>query len=66
MVKNPHAHTGAARDIGLIPRFCLWVRKIPWKTKWQPTPVSCLVNESHGQKSLVSYSPQGHIESDTN
>ena len=21
-----------------------WVRKIPWRRKWQPTPVSCLEN----------------------
>ena len=21
-----------------------WVRKIPWRRKWQPTPVSCLGN----------------------
>ena len=24
-----------------------WVRKIPWRRKWQPTPV-CLCGESHG------------------
>ena len=23
-------------------RFDPWVRKIPWRRKWQPTPVSCL------------------------
>ena len=27
-----------------------WVRKIPWRRKWQPTPVS-LPGESHGQES---------------
>ena len=32
--------------------------------KWQPTPV-LLPGESHGQKSLVGYSPWGHRESDT-
>ena len=26
-----------------------WVRKIPWRKKWQPTPVF-LLGESHGQK----------------
>ena len=36
-----------------------WVRKIPWRGKWQPTPV-LLAGESHGQRSLVSYSPWGH------
>ena len=32
--------------------------------KWQPTPVF-LPKESHGQRSLVGYSPQSHKESDT-
>ena len=40
------------------------VRKIPWKRKRQPTPVF-LPGESHGQRSLEGYSPQGHKESDT-
>ena len=26
------------------PRFDLWVRKIPWRRKWQPTPVFLLGN----------------------
>ena len=34
------------------------IRKIPWRKKWQPTPVS-LPGESHGQRSLMSYSPTG-------
>ena len=38
------------------------VRKIPGRRKWQPTPVS-LLGESHGQRSLVGYSPWGHKES---
>ena len=25
-------------------RFNPWFRKIPWRRKWQPTPVSCLGN----------------------
>ena len=37
----------------------LWVRKIPWRRKWQPTPVF-LPGESHGQRSLVGYSPWIH------
>ena len=32
--------------------------------KWQPTPV-VLPGESHGQRSLVGYSPWGHKELDT-
>ena len=39
---------------GLYP----WVRKIPWRRKWQPTPV-LLPGESHGWRSLVGYSPWG-------
>ena len=35
-----------------------WVRKIPWRRDWQPTPVF-LPRESHGQRSLVGYSPWG-------
>ena len=33
-----------------------WVRNIPWRRAWQPTPVS-LPEEFHGQSSLVGYSP---------
>ena len=36
--------------------FDSWVGKIAWRRKWQPTPVF-LPGESHGQGSLVSYSP---------
>ena len=46
------------------PGFDPWVGKIPWRRKWQPTPV-LLPGESHGQRSLVSYSPWGRKESDT-
>ena len=34
-----------------------------WRRKWQPTPVF-LPGESHGQRSLVGYSPWGRKESD--
>ena len=37
--------------------FDPWVRKIPWRRTWQPTPVF-LPGESHGQRSLAGYSPQ--------
>ena len=40
------------------------VGKIPWRRKWQPTPVF-LPGESHGQSSLVGCSPWGRKESDT-
>jgi len=37
-------------------RFDPWVRKIPWRQKWQPTPVF-LPGKSHGQGRLAGYSP---------
>ena len=37
---------------------------MPWRRKWQPTPVF-LPRKSHGQRSLVGYSPWGRKESDT-
>ena len=46
------------------PGFDPWVGKIPWRRKWQPTPVF-LPGESHGGRSLVGYSPWGRKESDT-
>ena len=39
--------------------FDPWVGKVPWRKKWQPTAVF-LPGKSHGQKSLVGYSPWGH------
>ena len=41
------------------PGFDSWVEKIPWRRKWQHTPVF-LPGKSHGQRSLVVYSPWGH------
>ena len=41
-----------------------WVGKIPWRRKWQPTPVF-LPGKSHGLWSLVGYCPWGRKESDT-
>ena len=46
------------------PGFDPWVRKIPWRRIWQPTPV-CLPGKSHEPRSLVGYSPWGCKESDT-
>ena len=45
------------------PRFNPWFRTIPWRRKWQPTPV-LLPEKSHGWRSLVGYSPWGHKELD--
>ena len=48
MVKNPPVNVG---DVGFNP----WVRD-PLEEIWQPTPVF-LPGKSHGQRSLVGYSP---------
>ena len=58
-IKNPPANAGDMRC-----RLDPWVRKLPWSRKWQPTPVF-LPGESHGQRSLVGYSPQGCKQPDT-
>ena len=49
----------ATQEMGFDP----WVRKIPLRRKWQPSPVF-LPRESHGKMSLVSYSPWHCKESD--
>ena len=41
-----------------------WVGKIPWRRKWQPTPVF-LPAESHGQRSLAGATVHGVAESQT-
>ena len=57
---------GAVRKQGIIiPQICLplwlrrfgfypWVRKIPWRRKWQLTP-----GKFHGPRTLAGYSLQG-------
>ena len=47
-----------AGDLGSIPGS----GRFPWRRKWQPIPVF-LPGESHGQRSLVGYSPRGRKES---
>ena len=54
MVKNLPAKCRRHKRYGFNP----WVRKIPWRRKWLPTTV-ILPGESHGQRSLVGYSPWG-------
>ena len=44
--------------------FNPWVRKVPWRRAWQPTPVF-LPGKSHRQRSLMGYSSCSHKESDT-
>ena len=36
--------------------FHPWVRKVPWRRKWEPTPVF-LPGKCHGQRSLGGYNP---------
>ena len=43
--------------------FDLWVGKIPWRRKWQSTPVF-LPGEFHGQSSLAGYSPWDRKQAD--
>ena len=59
VVKNPRANGGDVRDSGSVAGS----GKISWRRAWQPTP-AFLPGECHGQRSLVGYGPQGHIESD--
>ena len=40
-------------------RLSLWVRKIPWRRKWQPS-LEFFLGISHGQRSLAGYSPWSH------
>ena len=52
--------TIALCGLGTRPKF----DTCPWKRQWHPTPV-LLPGKSHGQRSLVGYSPWGLEESDT-
>ena len=45
-------------------RFDPWARKIPWRRKWQPTPVFS-PEKYQGKRSLAVYSLWGCKESDT-
>ena len=44
--------------------FNPWVRKIPWRRAWQPTPIF-LPGGSHQERSLAGYSPECCKESDS-
>ena len=55
VVKSPPANTGDARDMGSISGL----GRSPGVKNGQPTPVF-LPGKSHGQRSLVGYSPWGH------
>ena len=58
--KDPGCQCRRCKRHGFNP----WAGNIPWRREWQPTPVF-LAGESHGQRSLVGYSPEGCKESDT-
>ena len=57
LVIFPSPFIGACQ--GTWQEFHPWVRKIPWRRKWQPTPVF-LPGASNGQRSLAGHSPWGH------
>ena len=59
VVKNPPAYAGDARDKGSIP----WSGRSPGEGNGLSTPVF-LPGKSHGQRSLVGYSPWSRRESD--
>ena len=50
--KEPTCQCKRCKTCGYDP----WVRKIPWRRAWQPTPIF-LPRESHGQWSLADYNP---------
>ena len=58
MVKTTPANAGHKRY-----KVHPWVRKIPWRRAWQPTPVFS-PGEFHERRSLAGYSPWGGKESD--
>ena len=61
VIKSPPVNAGDARDVGLIPVL----GRFPWRRALQQLTPVFLLRESHGQRSLVDYSPWGHKESDT-
>ena len=56
VIKNPPANAG---NVGSIPGS----RRSPGEGKWQPTAVF-LPGKSHGQRSMMGYTPWGHQEAD--
>ena len=57
--KEPTCQCRKCKRYGFDP----WVRKIPWRRAWQPSPVF-FPGKSYGKKSLVDYSTWGPKESD--
>ena len=59
MIKNPLANAGDTRDLGLTPGS----GRTPGEENGNPLLYFCLENP-HGPRSLVGYSPWSHKESD--
>ena len=59
VIKTLPANAGRHRRC----RFNPWVRKIPWRKKWQPTP-AFLPGKFNGQRSLAGYSTWPHKKLD--
>ena len=57
MGKKPTCNVGDAGDVCSIPGS----GSSSWRKAWQLTPIF-LPGESHGQRSLAGYGPQGHNE----
>ena len=73
MIKNTHANTGDIKQAGLIPRLPKWlndkestwqcIQSLGWEDPLEEemaTHSVFLLGKSHGQRSLVGYSPWGH------
>ena len=60
MVAKTGKNPPAMQETGFDP----WVRKMPGIREWLPTPVF-VPGESHRQRSLASYGPQGRKKLDT-
>ena len=57
--KEPAYRSRRCRRRGFNP----WVRRIPWRRKWQRIPMFS-PGKFHGQRSLAGYSPRNHKELD--
>ena len=61
VIKSPPANAEDVRVACSIPAS----GRPPRRRAWQPIPAVFLPAESHGQRSLAGYSPQGYKESDS-
>ena len=55
---TPGVHSKSCPSVMSNSLVTPWVEKIPWRRKWQPTPV-LLPEKSHGWRSLVGYIVHG-------